>query len=472
MTADATTDHPPLFRRRRPWRSLRVRITAAATAAFVVVFALASLALIQRVNGSLEDDLRTVSQQAINCTAPQLASGVDPRTVVDQTCSVGVPLEVLDSDGHLVAGGPPAGATITGGGVGVGGFQIAPPPAGIMAPSSGDELLVQGQTQTPNGEVTLVVRQPLGSVRRTIDTLRGLLFLLVPLIAAGVAGIVWVVVDGALRPVDKMRAEVDQITHSTINRRLPEPGSADEIDRLARTMNDMLDRLEESSTQQRQFVSDAGHELKTPLATLRTTVEVARRQPDVDWDAVAGRVLASELRLEALVDDLLTLARFDENLPAPAADHRSIDLEELVVSWSAITNVGERVDVDLSNVVAGRTSGDERELRRLVGNILDNAAQHATSQVLVSLWCSNATVVLTVDDDGPGIPVAERGAVFDRFARLDSSRKRAASATEADAGTGLGLAIANACAVRHGGSITVDDSPLGGARFVVRLPAS
>ena len=460
MTAE-TSDRP----RRQPWRSLRVRITVAATTAFIVVFAVASAALIQRVNSSLEDDLRTASQQAINCAAPQLASGVDPQTAVSNTCQIGVPLEVRDADGNVVVGPPPAGGAVGGGATRIGGA----PAAGVAA-APGDYLFVQSQTETPRGELTLVARQPLDNVRRTIDTLRNLLFLLVPLVAAGVAGIVWVVVDRALRPVEKLRAEVDQINHSTISRRLPEPGSANEIDKLARTMNEMFDRLEASATQQRQFVSDAGHELKTPLATLRATVEVARRQHDPDWTVVTDRVLASEQRLEALVDDLLTLARFDEGAP-PDTDRRPIDLEELIVSWRTTTGVDEHLDVDLTDVVAGRVHGDERELRRLVGNILDNATQHAKAHIVVSLHASTTDVVLTVDDDGPGVPVDQRDAIFDRFARVDQARDRLAMATGPDAGTGLGLAIAHACALRHGGTISVADSPLGGARFVVQLPA-
>ena len=171
-----------------------------------------------------------------------------------------------------------------------------------------------------------------------------------------------------------------------------------------------------------------------------------------------------------------------------AAARRAVDLEDLALTWASSTNVDDRINVDLTEVVAGRVHGDERELRRLVGNILDNAVQHATSRVAVSLRVVapagagvgtvpararvagaardvGGGVVLTVDDDGPGVPADQRDAIFDRFARLDESRARAATA-----GTGLGLAIADACALRHGGSITVADSPLGGARFEVRLP--
>jgi signal transduction histidine kinase len=490
----------------RALRSLRVRITVAATVAFTVLFALTSFLAIARVNASLEDGLRADSQRLLSLATPQLESGADPRAVVREL-GVGTPIEVLDANGNVIVAPPPktssqavagpdeaarrttgpgdaGGSTVSGGeagGPGIVSTQNGPTgAAGVAAGEglqpgelpAGDFVFVQRQAQTPNGSVTLIARPSLDNVRRTISTLRWVLLLLVPLVAAGVAAIVWVVVDRALRPVDRLRAEVEQISHSTLTQRLAEPGTASEIDNLARTMNEMLDRLETSTVQQRRFVSDAGHELKTPLTTIRSTVEVAKSIPDPDWPAVADKVLASEQRLEALVDDLLTLARFDEG--ASATNNEPVDLEELVMAWSgetAAARAARDVEVDLTGVVAGRVQGDRRELGRLVGNLLDNAAHHADARVIVSLAREGDAVVLTVDDDGPGIPEAQRAAVFDRFVRVEESRRRSSAPGERDTGTGLGLAIARACALRHDGTIAVEDSALGGARFVVTLPA-
>jgi signal transduction histidine kinase len=458
---------------------MRVRITVVATAAFVLVFALSGVLVIQRINASLEDDLRLTSERALALAAPRLEDGTDPRALVTQ--QFGVPIEVLDSRGTLVAGSP--GGVVVGQGI----SSALPDPASPPGEAGSGDALYRVQTQTPSGTFTVVARPPLQSVRDTVDALRRALILLIPLLAAAIAAIVWLVVDRSLRPVERLRAQVDQISHSTITRRLDEPGTAGEIDHLARTMNSMLDRLESSSAQQQRFVSDAGHELKTPLATLRSTVEVAQRQAEPDWDVVADRILVSEQRLESLVDDLLTLARFDEGSTLPDTGREDVDLEELIVAWRTATDVDDRIAVDLGPVVAGRVRGDERELRRLVGNVLDNAVQHATRQVVVSLRSTEdgadgdaadgaaaaaaALVTFSVDDDGAGVPVREREMVFDRFARVQEARERQRAIGVPDPGTGLGLAIARACTIRHGGTIAIEDSPLGGARFVVRLPS-
>ena len=527
-TSEPATPSPPPAGP-RALRSLRVRITVAATVAFTILFALTSFIAITRVNASLEDGLRADSARVLSLAAPKLESGADPRSVIREVGD-GTPIEVLDSAGNVVvpqptpsgqAGPGPDGKVTDPGGAGSTGAVDASGPATATrsGPSgqagqsgqahstqgdqggpaivstrgdgpqsgvagggttgqgggvpAGDSVFVQTQAQTPNGAVTLIARPSLDNVRSTISTLRWVLLLLLPLVAAGVAAIVWVVVDRALRPVDRLRAEVEQISHSTLTQRLAPPGSASEIDHLARTMNEMLDRLETSTVQQRRFVSDAGHELKTPLATIRSTVEVAKSVPNPDWPAVADKVLASEQRLEALVDDLLTLARFDEN--ASATTREQIDLEETVLAWCEAT-AGARqergVDLDVAGVVAGRVRGDGRELGRLVGNLLDNAVQHARSRVIASLRREGDAVVFAIDDDGPGIPEEQRAAIFDRFVRVEESRRRSSIPGERDTGTGLGLAIAHACALRHDGTITVQDSALGGARFVVTLPAT
>jgi signal transduction histidine kinase len=261
-----------------------------------------------------------------------------------------------------------------------------------------------------------------------------------------------------------MRAEVEEISHTTMHRRVHEPGTDDEVDRLAVTMNEMLDRLESASERQRRFVSDASHELKTPLATIRTSVEVALRNPDTaDWPATAQQVLDADRSMADLVANLLDLARLEEDgeanpLPASAP---AVDLEEVVMAV-----VAHRPDETQSGgVLAGRVRGDRGDLERLVRNLIDNAERYGSGRVVVGLAEHQGTVRLAVADDGPGIPADDRERVFDRFTRLDDSRSSSAG------GTGLGLAIVRAIAERHGGSVRVDDGPLGGAELVVTLPA-
>ncbi|QNE45296.1 HAMP domain-containing histidine kinase [Frigoribacterium sp. NBH87] len=290
----------------------------------------------------------------------------------------------------------------------------------------------------------------------------------VALVVLGVT--TWFVVGRALRPVEAMRREVDEVTATRLDRRLRDPGGRDEIARLARTLNGMLDRLDASARAQRRFVGDASHELKTPLATIRQHAEVALLHPgSIDGQALAGTVLGEEARLTALVQGLLVLARADEGQLGVA--RRPVDLDDLVVAEasrlraSPPIRASSPIRVDATGVGPARVVGDEPLLGQVVRNLVANAARHATSTVALALVERDGRAVLTVDDDGAGVPVADRGRVFERFVRLDEARDRDAG------GSGLGLAIVAEIVRVHGGAVRVDDSPLGGARFVVDLPA-
>jgi signal transduction histidine kinase len=227
----------------------------------------------------------------------------------------------------------------------------------------------------------------------------------------------------------------------------------------------MLDRLETSSQRQRQFVSDASHELRSPLASIRTNLEVALRHADrADWPEVANRALLEDVRMEDTVSELLELARLDESAgPVPLGSLPDVDVDELVLDD---TVQPRRVPIDTTRVSAGRVHGRREQLTRVVRNLVDNAARHAESRVAVELSTDDAEVVLIVDDDGPGIPVDERERVFDRFTRLDDGRARDAG------GLGLGLSMVKVITEQHGGTVSIEDAPLGGARVRVRLPAA
>jgi signal transduction histidine kinase len=310
----------------------------------------------------------------------------------------------------------------------------------------------------------------LAQVQRSVDALRGALAVGLPVLVVVVAASAWVLVGRALRPVEAIRAEVDEITGSTMHRRVPEPPTGDEIGRLARTMNAMLVRLDLTATRQRQFVSDASHELRSPVAAIRTVLEVARRKGDAaDWPAVADTALAEESRLEALLDDLLLLALQDENgaTTGAAAGWEPVDLAAIA---TAEARRPRPLPVEVTHHANGAgplvVAGDADHLTRVVGNLLDNATRHAASTVRVGISPDAATVRLTVDDDGPGIPPDDRERVFERFTRLDGSRARH------EGGTGLGLAVVRTIVTRHRGQIRAEASPLGGARLTLHLPAA
>jgi signal transduction histidine kinase len=201
-------------------------------------------------------------------------------------------------------------------------------------------------------------------------------------------------------------------------------------------------------------VADAAHELRSPLAVLRTRLEIAPPQ------ALTTEALSDVDRIQRLTTDLLLLARLDADEPP---EHEEVDLGQVAAEEAARARprTDVRVVLDISSEIVVHGSGDQ--LRRVVANLVDNAVRHAETAVLVRLVRQGGDAVLEVDDDGPGIPVEHREAVFDRFTRLDEARDRDAG------GSGLGLAIVRDVVARHGGSVVVVDGPLG-ARLRARVP--
>jgi signal transduction histidine kinase len=275
-----------------------------------------------------------------------------------------------------------------------------------------------------------------------------------PALLVLLAALTWLVVGWTLRPVEALRRGAADITGRDLDERLPLAHARDEISRLAATLNDMLDRIDASRRRQRSFVSDAAHELRSPITAIRTQLEVAQRTGD--WDQTAADVLVDVDRLSRLVADLLLLARLDEAHPARP---RPVDLGELAEDLAA-RYAGARVPVRVSGPVAPAVVvGDPDGLRRLVTNLVDNAVRHAAAAVTITV----APGEVAVADDGPGIPAADRERMFDRFARRDDARDRDAG------GSGLGLPIARELARVHGGSVALEDAAPG-LRAVVRLP--
>jgi signal transduction histidine kinase len=233
----------------------------------------------------------------------------------------------------------------------------------------------------------------------------------------------------------------------------------------------MLDRLQAASDRQRTFVGDASHELQSPLAAVRTQLEVALAHPrNADWPAVAAQLLADSQRMERLVRDLLFLARTDSTaapgVPADVAPASPVDLDDIVLDEATRLRATTRVRLDTTAVSAAPVVGSRDELTRMTRNLLENAERHAASMVRVELSAADGRAEMIIEDDGPGVPEEYRERIFERFVRLDHARSRD------QGGTGLGLAIVKAVAERHGGAVGVHSGRNGdrGARFVVRLP--
>lgn len=449
---------------------LRTRITLVATAV-VAVFLVAGAAvflllvrsaLLDGVHATAERDAATLSQRL---EAGGLAALTADDAVVDPDDDETFFQVVSDSGSVLAASdaarGLAAVADADSDGADTVRFSDGDGLDGQFAVGIDESDEVQLGSRTD--DVTVIVGVSTEDVADTLGDVAPLVAAAVPLLLVLLAATTWITAGRALRPVERMRLEVDAVTAQRLDRRLDTSGPRDEVGRLAITMNRMLDRLDESQKAQRRFVSDASHELKSPLASMRQYAEIARLHPDrVTQEDLADAVLDEGARLEKIVQGMLLLAHADEHDLArtPVAT----DLDDILLAEVSRLRASTSLSVDASRIGPARTLGDPGLLAQLVRNLADNAARHARGSIALGLTTEGGDVVVTVDDDGPGIPLTERSRVFERFVRLDDARARDAG------GSGLGLAIVREIVVSHGGTVLIGDAPAGGARVEVRLP--
>jgi signal transduction histidine kinase len=328
---------------------------------------------------------------------------------------------------------------------------------------AGDNMRVSGQrVATVSGDYTVLVGGGSEAVEATARTLAVLLACCAPIIVAVAAAATYWLVRRSLQSVDAIRAQVAEISTSDLAERVPVPNGHDEIAALAVTMNEMLSRIEAGHRAQQRFLGDASHELRSPLATIISGLEVAEAHPELlDADLAVNTLLPEAQRMHTLIQDLLLLARADEQRLVRRKEQ--VALDDLAEAEAARVRRGAHctIHTDISPVLL---TGDSAAVSRMIRNLVDNAVRHADSCVGIEVSNRNGTATLTVSDDGPGIAPAERARVFERFVRLDSDRARSGG------GAGLGLAIVAEVVAAHGGTITVADRPGGGTRMVVNLP--
>ncbi len=430
--------------------------TAVATVVVAIALAVGATALIVALRHTLIDEVAEAGRAQASDVVRQLEAGRPPI------------LEVAGSDEQLIQVITPAGAVVASSPNVAGApavVRLAPgQSAQVVTPLDNDEFVAVAEgAQTSEGLRVVVVARALVDVLDTTTVVTRLLIIGLPVLLVVVAITTWFAVGRALAPVEAIRREVDEISAAQLHRRVPQPAADDEIGRLAATMNRMLERLESARNSQRRFVSDASHELRSPITTIRQHAEVAVAHPDrTTARELAEVVLAEQRRMQRLVEDLLLLARADEHVPLSRAP---IDLDDLAFEEGHRLRSTTPLQVDTSGVGAARVLGDADALRRVLRNLGENAARHASSRIDIALGDRRGDVVLTVDDDGSGIPESERDRALGRFVRLDTARSRD------EGGSGLGLSIVDEVAHAHGGSISISQSPLGGARIQVTLPA-
>ncbi|WP_137845884.1 HAMP domain-containing sensor histidine kinase [Microbacterium sp. 2FI] len=432
--------------RRRLWRSVRARATLGATAVVAVALVVGGFIFVAALSSSLED----ASARAGEVRAEELASRVEAegpgaiRALEDEVA------QLVDADGDVVAASEDAPST-----------ALPHDDPAVSSVVDGEPVLVVSEELDDGSSVLVGIS--VEDDAEAVATVVGLLLVAVPLLVLLVGTTTWLVVGRALAPVTRIRTEVESITADRLDRRVPVPSSGDELAALAMTMNGMLERLDASAQAQRRFVSDASHELRSPLATIRQHAELSQAHPEVtSVEELAGIVHEEGLRLQGLVDALLLLARLDEGA---AVAHEAVDLDDIaLVEVSRLRASG--IVVDGSGVGPAQVSGDGRLLGQLARNLADNAARHAAGRVAIGVAARDGFAVLTVEDDGDGVPPDERERIFERFVRLDEARSRDAG------GSGLGLPIVRAIADAVGGRVAVDDSRWGGARFTVTLPVA
>ncbi|MGC9405004.1 ATP-binding protein [Streptomyces sp. DZ1-3] len=469
--------------------SVRARATLGATLVVAVALVAAGTAVLLSLRSNLLGEAGTQAERSAREVATELAVGTpyaDLSLDVDDR-----PVQVVDEDGTLVAAGEDL-ERITGTGVdavkpqpaaspgGAGdddgdddddaGEPLEPGEIGERTTISDGSATIDGETEDyrfaavpveteDRGRLTVYAGAPLSAEHGAVNTALTVMLIGFPVLLAVVGWVTWLVTRRALRPVEGIRREMAAITASEdLARRVPVPGTHDEVARLASTTNETLAALEASVERQRRFVADASHELRSPIASLRTQLEVAAAHPELlDLDGA----VEDTVRLQRLAADLLLLARLDAG--ERPADAR-VDLAALAREEAA-GRAGVSVQ-EGGETGAVAVAGSRGQLGRVLANLLDNAQRHARSAVVVSVRRDGGLAVVGVADDGDGVPEADRERIFERFVRLDDARSRD------DGGAGLGLAIARDVAVRHGGTLTVHGGPAGGALFELRLPAA
>lgn len=451
----------------RQAKTVRGRSTLLASGVVAVAMVVGSLLLLGAYRGQLVTSLDQSLQQQVNDRVGLLDRGSAPQSLVT----------VLQDEEALVWIGRPDGEPVAVSEAVQPLENPVPVEIGTVGEATllvveaghdggGDEqermTLRLASSETGDGALVVIAAAESEAVDKAVADLARLFLIGLPPLLALVAGLTWMTTGRALRPVEGIRARAADIHGTNLGGRVDVPATGDEIERLARTVNQMLDRIEAHDHSLRQFTADASHELKSPVANLRALVETASID-DPKWPEVKARLAGESDRLRNLVDNLLFLAASEAGRPIGGA--AVLALDELLFAEAELVAATGDVVVDLGGVVPAEVTGSASDLGRLVRNLVDNAVRHAGSTISLAIENDGPHTIVVIGDDGPGVADQDRDRIFERFTRLDAARARG------EGGTGLGLAIARLIAEGHGGTVTVGRSPLGGAEFRASITA-
>jgi heavy metal sensor kinase len=448
-------------------------------AVLTVVGGLIYVLLARALYTRIDDGLRAVVQITATSLGNDLGEGQDEedaaRSTAAEISSRQQMLAIYDATGRLLAeGGRDDDLTIT-----LPPLDGIPTEAAMLLTVREDDdddrhrLALRRVTIRPaDVRYVIVAGSSLEPTDEELESLRGILAYLVPiaLLLAGGGG--WFLARQSLAPVGAMAERARQIGAENLSERLPVASPHDELGRLAESFNALLERLEASLTQQRQFMADASHELRTPVATSRTAASVALQQPhreEHEYRETLAIVEQQSARLSRLVEDMFTLARADAgSYPVRTTPMYLDEVVEDVVRAARVLASTKNVTIQLNTAAGAAFTGDEDLVRRLVGNLLDNAVRHAPagSAVRVEVERAPRGYAVSVGDHGPGIAPEAQERIFERFYRGDAARTRMG---RDHGGAGLGLALARWIARVHGGDVTLVRSSTDGTTFRAEL---
>lgn len=337
---------------------------------------------------------------------------------------------------------------------------------GVRIPESDDDYRVLAiPTERESGPAVVVVGATTADMEETLSGLRRTLAVGAPLCLLLASLIGYMLGSRALRPVEAIRLRAREITLDSAGERLPRPVAKDELQRLADTLNEMLDRVETALRRERTFVSDASHELRTPLAILKSEIELIQRTGGSKADLEAALDSAAEEidHLVLLAENLLVIARADRGslqLRVEEADPEAV-IQRVASRFEGLVHAaGRTLTVEVGAV--GRHRLDPLRIDQAMANLTENALTHGRGDVTLGARATEQALELFVRDQGPGFPADFRRHAFERFSRADPGRT--------DAGAGLGLAIVQAIAVAHGGRVAIGQAVSGDTEVSLFLP--